>query len=55
MKKQKTKKSIMLQNLKPISGGKAFIIKSNRHKTTETFSLIFYKPISKFEVTNENQ
>lgn len=53
MKKIKNKKSLLLNNLKPVSGGKAFLIKAKRLNTTETFSFIFYKPISKFEIDNE--
>lgn len=46
----KNKKNIVLENLRPISGGDAFCISSKRNNATQTFSVTFYKPISKFKI-----
>ena len=55
MKKIKLKKSLLLQNLKPVSGGKAFLVNAKRLNTTETFSFLYYKPISKFEIFDNDK
>lgn len=43
-------KTPLLTKLKPVKGGRAIIINSKRHNSTKTFSLIFNKPIAKFEI-----
>lgn len=40
----------LLEKMKPVKGGSAIIIKSDRHNSSQTFSLLFYKPVSKFEI-----
>lgn len=51
----KNKKSLLLQNLKPVSGGKAFLINAKRLNSSSTFSFMFYKPISKFQILEKNE
>ncbi|UCA60130.1 hypothetical protein KB553_01045 [Chryseobacterium rhizoplanae] len=55
MKTNKYKKSILLKNLKPVSGGKAVLIDIGRINSSETFSFLFYKPISKFEILDNEK
>ncbi|GEN67691.1 hypothetical protein [Chryseobacterium rhizosphaerae] len=55
MKTNKYKKSILLKNLKSVSGGKAVLIDIDRINSSETFSFLFYKPISKFEILDDEK
>ena len=53
MKKKFADNNISLLRLKPIKGSITFNISSKRHNTSMTPSINFYKPISKFKITEE--
>lgn len=47
------KKNIVINHLKEISGSESFIFSSVRHNAAQTFSINFYKPISKFKIKTQ--
>ena len=55
MKNKQKNKNLVLNFLKPISSTNVFKISSKRHNSAVTYSLNFYKPISKFDIIEHGE